>query len=116
MLHFSMYDKRVIIDTKWKIPQNKEPNDADIKQIYVYNLEFNAEIGILMYPSVDANSDNESPSLFPFNLNPKIPKHCLGTYFVNIFDDQGNLTDSGITRFIEELVKSENFRFPELVA
>jgi 5-methylcytosine-specific restriction enzyme subunit McrC len=27
----------MIIDTKWKIPENNKPTDSDLKQMYIYN-------------------------------------------------------------------------------
>jgi 5-methylcytosine-specific restriction enzyme subunit McrC len=42
-----------VIDTKWKIldTQNPRPSDDDLKQMYVYNLYWNAQRSMLLYPS-----------------------------------------------------------------
>jgi 5-methylcytosine-specific restriction enzyme subunit McrC len=42
--------KRIIVDTKWKVPPNGKPNDADLKQMYVYNVQFDASYSVLLYP------------------------------------------------------------------
>ncbi|WKN30897.1 hypothetical protein PZB74_18240 [Porifericola rhodea] len=41
---------KVILDTKWKILKNAQPDDADLKQIYIYNRIVGARRGILLYP------------------------------------------------------------------
>jgi 5-methylcytosine-specific restriction enzyme subunit McrC len=41
----------MIIDTKWKVPKDDRPADADLKQMYVYNLQYGAPRSILLYPS-----------------------------------------------------------------
>ncbi|MFP4089597.1 MAG: McrC family protein [Cyclobacteriaceae bacterium] len=41
----------IIIDTKWKLLNNAEPSDADLKQMYIYNRFFDAQRGILLYPA-----------------------------------------------------------------
>jgi len=45
-------DKKValVIDTKWKIPQDNIPADPDLKQMYVYNEYWEGINSILLYP------------------------------------------------------------------
>ncbi|MCC6726739.1 MAG: restriction endonuclease [Saprospiraceae bacterium] len=40
----------VVIDTKWKLPDNNIPSDADLKQVFAYNEYWGAKWGILAYP------------------------------------------------------------------
>ena len=47
---------RVIVDTKWKVPPNGKPNDADLKQMFVYNLQFDASESVLLYPASAGSS------------------------------------------------------------
>lgn len=42
----------LVLDTKWKIVEDRTPSDEDLKQIFVYNHYFNSKRGILIYPSV----------------------------------------------------------------
>ncbi len=44
--------RRVILDTKWKLPKNHLPADGDLKQMFVYNKLFKAESSNLVYPAV----------------------------------------------------------------
>lgn len=52
-----MYDNKVILDTKWKTPQNDIPADADLKQVFVYNEYWGAKLGILVYPQPEQGKD-----------------------------------------------------------
>jgi 5-methylcytosine-specific restriction enzyme subunit McrC len=40
-----------VIDTKWKIIDPKKPSDDDLKQMYAYNMYWEASKSMLLYPS-----------------------------------------------------------------
>lgn len=40
-----------IIDTKWKVKERAEPDDDDLKQMYVYNMYWESERSMLLYPT-----------------------------------------------------------------
>lgn len=40
-----------IIDTKWKVKEKAEPDDDDLKQMYVYNMYWGSEKSMLLYPT-----------------------------------------------------------------
>ena len=42
--------ERVIVDTKWKLIRGDRPSDADLKQMFVYNLFWQTDRSILLYP------------------------------------------------------------------
>lgn len=44
-------DRKIVIDTKWKIPEKKNPADIDLKQMFVYNKIIGCSNSILLYPS-----------------------------------------------------------------
>lgn len=43
--------KKYVLDTKWKMLYDWKSNDADLKQLYAYSLQFNAEKVFLIYPN-----------------------------------------------------------------
>lgn len=43
--------RRIVWDTKWKIPKDDKPSEEDLRQIYAYLAYFDAEEGWLVYPS-----------------------------------------------------------------
>jgi 5-methylcytosine-specific restriction enzyme subunit McrC len=49
--------KCIIIDTKWKILDNLIPADDDLKQMFTYNLFWNCEKSILLYPASQNRSN-----------------------------------------------------------
>jgi 5-methylcytosine-specific restriction enzyme subunit McrC len=46
-------EKHFIIDTKWKIKEVAEPDDDDLKQMYVYNMYWESEKSMLLYPTTN---------------------------------------------------------------
>ncbi|QAA80871.1 restriction endonuclease [Aequorivita sp. H23M31] len=42
--------KDYVIDTKWKMIDPKFPCDNDLKQMYVYNMYWNVDLSMLLYP------------------------------------------------------------------
>lgn len=47
-----------VIDTKWKIIEVSNPSDADLKQMFVYNLHWKAEKTLLLYPKTNQIDSN----------------------------------------------------------
>jgi 5-methylcytosine-specific restriction enzyme subunit McrC len=51
-------ETKYIIDTKWKVKEYAEPDDDDLKQMYVYNMYWESERSMLLYPtSKELNTD-----------------------------------------------------------
>ena len=72
--------KTFVIDTKWKIIETNNPSDEDLKQMFVYNLHWNAEKALLLYPKT-GQTDSSFEEFHYNKLNPK--KKCK-TGFVDI--------------------------------
>lgn len=75
--------EQFIVDTKWKIPASHQPNDADLKQIYVYNLQFGSTRGLLVYPRADA-SQSAIRNPYAGALSASV-SHSCETCFVDLF-------------------------------
>ena len=73
----------IIIDTKWKRPENNKPSEADLRQIFAYNLLFNSKHGILLYPG---NETSEKGGQYHYNTNGTT-LHC-STTFLNIINPE----------------------------
>jgi 5-methylcytosine-specific restriction enzyme subunit McrC len=48
----------IIIDTKWKIIDDHIPSDADLKQMFIYNLFWDSYRGVLLYPAADKQANH----------------------------------------------------------
>ncbi len=71
-------NENFVIDTKWKIINANNPSDDDLKQMFTYNLHWNAEKTMLLYPKID----QEDSKFGEYHYN-KLNKKCkLG--FVSI--------------------------------
>ncbi|MGZ4011342.1 MAG: 5-methylcytosine restriction system specificity protein McrC [Flavisolibacter sp.] len=44
-------DIKLVLDTKWKLPENNIPADADLKQMFVYNEYWQGKNALLVYPN-----------------------------------------------------------------
>jgi len=87
-------DKTYIIDTKWKVIDNNKPSDADLKQMYVYNMYWDAKRSMLLYPTNTINKEHFGV----FHKGRDGDNLCkLG--FINILNDKGKL-DKGIGNLI----------------
>lgn len=74
-------DETFVIDTKWKIIEDKNPSDDDLKQMFVYNLHWKAEKSLLLYPKT-----NQMDSSFGTFHYDNLGKKCkLG--FVDITNE-----------------------------
>ncbi len=79
--------KRVIVDTKWKVPANAKPNDADLKQMFVYNLQFDAASSVLLYPEVEGCAISGNA----YAVTERLPNwpHTCSMQYANFFTDKG---------------------------
>jgi 5-methylcytosine-specific restriction enzyme subunit McrC len=69
----------LIIDTKWKVPKNDSPADADLKQMYVYNLQYGAKRSTLLYPHVEG-AENVAAGYAPWSWGEERPHACALEY------------------------------------
>lgn len=47
-----------VVDTKWKIIDSNNPSDDDLKQMFVYNLHWNSQKTMLLYPKTNQNDSD----------------------------------------------------------
>ncbi len=75
-----------VLDVKWKAPENNEPSDSDLKQMFAYNIYWESYKGFLLYPQT-SNIEDKS-GVFHKGLGGI--STCTMTY-VNILNNQGRL-------------------------
>jgi 5-methylcytosine-specific restriction enzyme subunit McrC len=95
-------DETFIIDTKWKILDklNPKPSDDDLKQMFAYNLYWDAKKSMLLYPN-SVEIEESFGSYWKGRENPEENQCKVG--FVNVLDEEGNL-NYGIGNAIFEKV------------
>jgi 5-methylcytosine-specific restriction enzyme subunit McrC len=74
-------EETYIIDTKWKVIDAQNPSDSDLKQMFAYNIYWNAEKSMLLYPQTSETNEKFGK----FHKGREGENSCkLG--FINIFD------------------------------
>jgi len=77
--------KRVIMDTKWKIPGDGKPGDTDLQQMHAYNVQFGTLRSFLLYPRVSNQVDIQGKFFQGEALQPSFDHNC-GMVFLELFD------------------------------
>ena len=78
--------KIFIIDTKWKIVDPGNPSDANLKQMYAYNMYWDAPMSMLLYPSV-----NEEKEVSGMYHKGRVGENRCKMGFVNVLDKDRTL-------------------------
>jgi 5-methylcytosine-specific restriction enzyme subunit McrC len=91
-----------VIDTKWKILKSHMPSDADLKQMFVYNLHYDSDLSILLYPKTTFETNLKKP----YRNDGYKHKNCQ-IAFSDLFDTEGNLVRDLGYRLYNELLKHE---------
>jgi len=95
--------EHVVMDTKWKIPGDGKPGDADLQQMHTYNVQFGAQRSFLIYPQVgnqvDIKGNFSQGEAFkqPFD-------HQCGMVFLDLFE--GNKLRRDLGKKIVEMLTS----------
>jgi 5-methylcytosine-specific restriction enzyme subunit McrC len=79
-------DETFVIDTKWKVldANNPKPSDNDLKQMYAYNLYWNAKRSMLLYPN-SKSIDEKYGNYWKGREVPENNQCKVG--FINILDE-----------------------------
>ncbi|WP_322518436.1 hypothetical protein U0033_24190 [Chitinophaga sancti] len=107
IIHNTTNDFKVVLDTKWKLPDNNIPADADLKQMFVYNEYWQGKKAFLVYPS--ALYTNE-PIYYEGTYMKKLkrlPTHDCGVMKIAVLDKTNQKLDMTIGRRINMFLKKE---------
>ena len=79
-------DETFVIDTKWKVldANNPKPSDNDLKQMYAYNLYWNAKRSMLLYPN-SKDIDEKFGNYWKGREEPENNQCKVG--FINVLDE-----------------------------
>ena len=92
----------IIIDTKWKVLEKNSPSDSDLKQMFVYNLHYDTDLSILLYPKTSLETNPKKP----FKNENFQDKNCQ-IAFVDMFTASGDMIkDLGLDIY-SQLLKAE---------
>jgi 5-methylcytosine-specific restriction enzyme subunit McrC len=84
--------RKLILDTKWKVPKDNRPSDSDLKQMYAYNIQFGAKDSILVYPKVEGLGDIRGEFKTSHELYGNHVHTCC-LHFMELFVQGGDTLD-----------------------
>jgi 5-methylcytosine-specific restriction enzyme subunit McrC len=97
--------EKIVMDTKWKIPGDGKPGDADLQQMHAYNVQFGARRSFLLYPKVGTKADIRGKYSRGEALQSSFDHNC-DMVFLELFDGDKLRRDLG-KDFIEMLTSTE---------
>ena len=98
VLTHKVTNETFIIDAKWKIIDTNKPSDADLKQMYVYNLYWNAAKSMLLYPT-----NREDTEHFGSYHKGREGENSCKLGFLKVMDEHGKLDMRVGERILEKL-------------
>jgi 5-methylcytosine-specific restriction enzyme subunit McrC len=80
-----------ILDTKWKLPPNGLPSNADLKQMFVYNVHFGVYKSFLIYPKIDEKRARNTSFHDSCALKNDFTGHMCSTYYIDLVKEDGKI-------------------------
>lgn len=98
----SIKEYTTIIDTKWKIVSANSPSDIDLKQMFVYNIQINAQRSVLLYPYID----QENTEFIPYSKSviTEHLSHGCQMVFIDLFNNDSTTIKKSIGKEILDFV------------
>ena len=107
VIHNQTNNVKVVLDTKWKIPDNNIPSDVDLKQMFVYNEYWNGQNALLVYPNASF-TDKPIYSAGSFYKKEKsVSTHSCGIMKMAVLDKTNNQLDGTIGKRINDFLKEK---------
>jgi len=93
---------RCIIDTKWKLPRDGRPADADLKQMYVYNRQYGSEQSVLLYPGCQ-----EGVRFIAFDEDHQGKRdHGCSTRYIELFNPMGKIEEAEVKLLLDDVLQT----------
>lgn len=100
-------DKVVVIDTKWKQPENNSLHDADLKQMFVYNDYWQSRNAYLLYPNqVHTAKPIHIEGYFSRRTQGELPNRC-GIIRLSVLNENNNGLDYYIGKKMVQFINGE---------
>jgi 5-methylcytosine-specific restriction enzyme subunit McrC len=98
---------KLVLDTKWKLPENNTPADADLKQMFVYNEYWQGKNALLIYPNA---TFTDNPIHYEGAFKKKADAHSThncGIVKIAVLDKTNQKLDSTIGSRMSAFLKKE---------
>lgn len=95
-----------VIDTKWKMldTNNPKPSDDDLKQMYSYNLYWDAKRSMFLYPHSNKSSEKFG-SFWKGRENPHENQCKVG--FINVLNERNQLNFGIGERILKKIIEQD---------
>jgi 5-methylcytosine-specific restriction enzyme subunit McrC len=100
--------RTLIIDTKWKLPEDNKPSDSDLKQMFMYNEYWQNANAILFYPKDSGELEFDQGV---FVAGGRVPhaennaRHKCGIFRASVLQSEINQIEPTLdTRFGEHIL------------
>lgn len=102
-------DRTIILDTKWKVPQDGVPSDSDLKQVFVYNHFFESSDSILLYPWSSVFQEVNQADLYgiyhkPLSLKGLSIENSCRVETINFFNEDKQFDIDSILNSLRSIV------------
>ena len=107
IIHNTTNDAKLVLDTKWKLPENNTPADADLKQMFVYNEYWQGKNALLVYPNA---TFTENPIHYEGAFKKKADAsstHSCGIIEIAVLDKTNQKLDSTVGSRMCAFLKKE---------
>ncbi|HET8860733.1 McrC family protein [Marivirga sp.] len=95
-------DRKYVADTKWKVNDNAEPSDEDLRQIFAYNKYWDVEKGFLLYPRTENSPTTEAKTYHKGFTDSGRQMSCQVIY-LNVIGENGDVNRGLGIELLEQL-------------
>ena len=89
----------IVLDTKWRLAEPDKPTDDELKQMYAYNLYWDAQKSILLYPGSESKKDGKYGRFHKGILN----EHYCKVGFVRVLNDDNEMNKEVAKEIIDKI-------------
>ena len=107
VIHNENTKTKIILDTKWKLPDNNIPADDDLKQMFVYNEYWTGKTAVLLYPNAAYTTEPIYHKGSFVQKKNAVGTHDCGVMKMSVLDKDNAGLDSGIGYRINKFLKDE---------
>jgi 5-methylcytosine-specific restriction enzyme subunit McrC len=105
VIHNKLNNVKVILDTKWKVPESNIPSDDDLKQMYVYNEYWCGKKAILVYPNANFTDEPVYADGIFFKNDNALSSHGCGVMKMSVLNFDNLKLDITIGKRINDFLK-----------
>lgn len=84
-------EETLIVDAKWKVIDNAQPSNEDLRQIFAYNLFWKSSKGFLVYPKTSKSPETQPGEYDKYGITT-IDKMTCQVVYVDVLDEDDKIS------------------------